>query len=346
MHGVTNYLIDLVRSVHDSADHREYDAVISSGEQIAAGLLAARLCAMRFPAVSLNCYQIPIHAAGNFSNANITSIDISKINDLINDNIIPVITGFQGVSGDHDIMTTGRGGSDSTACSIAYVIKADECLIYTDVDGIYTADPRIVLKANRLDEISYEEMLDLAYCGAEVLQPQSVLIAMRCHVKIRVLSSFTDTGGTIVTNKVPIPNARKVTGIAHNTNLAKIVISEIDLACATLLEKIGQIDLLAIEDNTISFLFQKSRLNEVKAILKDSEKYKLLSDIGLVTIVGYGFKADQSTFLEVMDVLKRMQLHPKQISVTETTISIVISLHQIDEVVNTLHSEFFNFDAQ
>jgi aspartate kinase len=345
MHGVTNYLIDLVRSVYDSTNHREYDAIISSGEQVAAGLISAELCATGYPAMSLNGWQIPIYAAGNHSNASITGINISKIMNAIKNGIIPVITGFQGLSENCDMMTLGRGGSDATACSIAYAIGADECLIYTDVNGVYTADPRIVLNAKRLDEISYDEMLELSYCGAKVLQSRSVLIAMRCNVRIRVLSSFTDTGGTVVTDKktmISIPNERHVSGIAHNLNLARGIISGISEDCIiTLLEKIGQVDLLTISDDVISFLFQKSQLNEIKNILKDSKKYEIINDIGLVTVVGGGFKTDQSILLSVIGIINNMQLSVKQISVTENTISVIISMHHVENLVNKLHTKFF-----
>ncbi|MDR1289428.1 MAG: aspartate kinase [Holosporales bacterium] len=343
MQGVTNYLIDLARAVHDSTDHREYDAIISSGEQVAAGLLAAGLCSAGLPARSLNCWQAPIHAAGNYSNASITSIDISRIMETIEDGIIPVITGFQGLSENRDILTIGRGGSDATACAVAHAIKADECLIYTDVDGVYTADPRIVLDSKRLDEISYDEMLELAYCGAKVLQPRAVLIAKRCNVKIRVLSSFTDSGGTVVTDgkkdttTICIPNESYVSGIAHNTNLAKLIIAEDDENYPKLLEKLGQIDLFSMNDGTVSFLFQKSSLNEIKHSLANSMKFQIITDIGLVTIVGSGFKADQSILVAVLEVANNRQIPIKQISVTENTISVIVSLHQVEELVNALH---------
>jgi aspartate kinase len=345
MQGVTNYLINIVRSVYDSTDHREYDAVVSSGEQIAAGLLASGLRSIGFRAMSLNCWQIPIHAVGNYSNASITSIDISKIMEIIADGTIPVITGFQGVSENRDILTIGRGGSDATACAIAHAINADECLIYTDVDGVYTADPRIVLDAKRLAEISYDEMLELAYFGAKVLQSRAVLIAKRCNVKIRVLSSFTDSGGTVVTNKTPntvsIPNESYISGIAHNTNLARVVILEGATGFAKLLEKFGQLDLFSMNDGTISFLFQKSLLNEVKNSLLPSMKYQIITDIGLITIVGSGFKTDQNVLITVLDVADSHRISIKTISVTDNTISIIVSLHSVEELINALHSKFF-----
>ncbi len=218
--GVTNQLIELSRTFINDFCNREYDAIISVGEQVAAGLLSLALANINIKAQSLSAWQIPIHVSGEFSNATIKNVAKDNILGLLEKGVVPVITGFQGISENNDIMTIGRGGSDATACAIANAISADECFIYTDVDGVYTADPRIVLKAKRLKNISFDDMILLAENGAKVLQKQSVQIAKQYNVNLRVLSSFTDTGYTKITDNTSyVSNNYDVVGIAHNADV-------------------------------------------------------------------------------------------------------------------------------
>ena len=167
MQGVTNRLIELTKAFTDSPISREYDAIISSGEHVAAGLLALALNSRDISAKSLTAWQVPITVSGTYSDASISQVSAEKIFEMLSQGIIPVITGFQGISANGDVCTIGRGGSDATACAVANAIHADECLIYTDVDGVYTADPRKVPNARKLDVITYDEMLELATLGAE-----------------------------------------------------------------------------------------------------------------------------------------------------------------------------------
>jgi aspartate kinase len=234
MQGVTNQLVDLTKSFGEVMYGREYDAVISSGEQVAAGLLAICLNSIGVKAKSFNAWQIPIIAEGEFSDAAICEINSHKIFEELNDGVVPVITGFQGISKNckDDILTIGRGGSDATACAIASAMNADKCCIYTDVDGVYTADPRVVLGAKKLAKISYDDMLELADNGAKVLQAKSVAIAKQYGVNLSVLSSFTKGSETLVTNETNyLSNANyEITGISHcvgtialNTGVISIV---------------------------------------------------------------------------------------------------------------------------
>ncbi|GHT89164.1 hypothetical protein FACS1894113_3480 [Alphaproteobacteria bacterium] len=226
MQGVTNQLIDVAKAFCDSFVNREYDAIISSGEQVAAGLFALCLGSIGISAKSMLGWQIPIRTSGFFSQGFISSVNKDVIlNEILTNGTTPVIAGFQGISDENEIMTIGRGGSDATACAVSCAIGADECFIYTDVDGVYTADPRVVLNSKRLTQISYDEMLVLASLGAKVLQDKSVCIAKQCGVKLRVLSSFSEGGETIVTNETTYQNDRKIAGIAHNTSVCIINIS-------------------------------------------------------------------------------------------------------------------------
>ncbi len=351
MQGVTNQLIDFTKNFQDCSMDREYDSVISSGEQVAAGLFAMCLNSMGYKAVSMAAWQIPIKTDGVFSNAYISSVGKSTLMDSIDNGIIPVIAGFQGISENAEIMTIGRGGSDATACAIAYAIGADECFIYTDVDGIYTADPRIVLDARRLEEVSYEEMLELASHGAKVLQSKSVLIAKQCNVKLRVLSSFSEGGETKVTNQtVYMPDGKRITGIAHNPNMAKITISAEDTNTTDLLNIIHQnkmqIDLVScigFENKRLAFLAPKASLSHLKTILENivGISFEVDNDIGVVTVVGSGIKTDQSVLPEIISVINNNSVKIKQIEVSELSVSIVVPLQQLEHIVNILHKALF-----
>ncbi len=213
MKGVTNNLVTTARQISIDID-REYDAIISTGELVAAGMLARTLQTTGIPAVSLSASQIPIYADGSYGNGKVTHIKTSKLLSLVNDGVVPVVTGFQGITNVGDVITLGRGGSDATACALTYFLDADECFIYTDVEGVFTADPHIALNAQLIPEISYDEMLELSFWGAKVLQYQSVEIAKKYNIKVRVLSSFTNGVGTLIQKTTDTP----IFGIAHSSN--------------------------------------------------------------------------------------------------------------------------------
>lgn len=344
MQGVTNQLIDFTRVFQESPVNREYDAIISSGEQVAAGLLAMCLESMGVKSKSFVSWQIPINVDGIFSNAFIDSVDRSKILDSLENGITPVIAGFQGISKNGDIMTIGRGGSDATACAISHAINADECFIYTDVDGVYSADPRIVLNSKRLKEISYNEMIELASNGAKVLQSKSVLIAKNCNVKLRVLSSFQDDDGgeTMVTNEtVYIPKDKNIAGVAHNMGLSKATIFGINDA-GLILSKINSPELISINGDSLSFLFPKTSLLDVKSIIeKNNLLFEIDNDIGVVSIVGSGIKTDNSILNIAISIISANGIKLKQITVSEISISIVVPLGQTNISLNLLHEKFF-----
>jgi aspartate kinase len=348
MHGVTNKLIESAKPFYNSDVGREYDAVISSGEQIAAGLLSMCLCSQGIKAISMNCWQIPITATGRFSEADIKSIKKESIMAALDRGTIPVITGFQGMSSSGEIMTIGRGGSDATAVAVSYAVNADECLIYTDVDGVYTADPRVVLNSHRLSRISYDEMLELAEGGAKVLQPRSVLLARLCKIKLRVLSSFTDTGGTVMTDSTAyIPNDRKITGISHNTNLVRaIIFGDINKNIKVVLDKIMHIKMFSITDGIASFLFQKSEINSVKHVLENEigNSFEIDNDIGVLTIVGDWTNLNNESSLKVFQTLYENSIAIKQTFTSTSALYIVTQLQCTEHALNVLHSKLFDQD--
>ncbi len=316
MQGVTNQLIELARSFSENAVDREYDAIVSTGEQVAAGLLSLALKEVGVEARSLSAWQIPIHTTGEFSNSEISKVETESLFDALESGIVPVVTGFQGLSDDRKSITTlGRGGSDATACAIANAISANECFIYTDVDGIYTSDPRIVLETKRISEISYDDMLLLARAGSKVLQAQSVAIAKKYNVNLRVLSSFTSGHYSKVTTRTKFcSKCFNIAGIAYNLDVVLLRSSE----CLNL-PKISN-DL---------YTSKKSQICEYQNI-----NCELIDNIGSITIV-----ADQMS-----DPLKQRILGAAEFlyqTSDSKTLTIFVNYNRVSEMVNTIHKLFW-----
>ena len=322
MQGVTNKLIELTRAFSNSSIEREYDAVISSGEQVASGLLALAIKSSGFSACSLTSWQVPINVTESYSVAEITNVQTHKIMELLADGIIPVITGFQGISNNQNICTIGRGGSDATACAVSKAINADKCLIYTDVDGVYTADPRIVLDAKKISEISYDDMLEMAMWGSKVLQAKSVQIAREYGVELKVLSSFNDCDGTTISDKTQNNLDNKIVGIAHDLDLFAI-----NLPKDIVLSKLNKYsDMLKIFDNVT--LAPKETYHEICKIIKDVSV--LDSDIGTVTLVGVC--SGMSEIYDKYDI--------KHVLQTDSFITFVLSYQNTVPVIIELHNKF------
>lgn len=339
MQGVTNQLVDLTKSFSEYSFNREYDAVVSSGEQVAAGLFALSLNSIGINAKSLNAWQIPIKITGDFSNATISDIDEKKLMNDIDNGVIPVITGFQGISENGEIHTIGRGGSDATACAVSKAINADECLIYTDVDGVYSADPRIVLNSKRISEVSYDEIVKLASHGAKVLQAKSTLIAKQYEVNLRVLSSFSDGIGTKITKKTDYVSRYKIAGIAHDLNLFSVKFSDF-INLEDILEKTKQFEPILLTGG--SFLFPKSFQNEIKSALHNfGFSFEIDNDIGVVTIVGKEIEKNNFVLNNIKSNIKNHSLNLKEISISEMSISIIVPFQQTEFLVNILHGYFF-----
>lgn len=337
MQGTTNRLIDLTKSFSDTTFNREYDAVISTGEQIAAGLLAMCLNSIGYPAKSLNAWQILIKTTGNYSNAEISEVNKNKILEEVEKGIIPVITGFQGISENFDICTIGRGGSDATACAIANSINADECLIYTDVDGVYSADPRIVLNAKKIHEISYDDMIELAIWGAKVLQAKSTLIAKKYNVNLKVLSSFSEGSGTNVSNKTEYISNHNITGITHNLELSLLSLKN-KKNHSDILNLIKPFNIINLGDE---FLIPKASQTDLKALLAEKTiNFEIDNDIGVTTIVG-NFKFNKDILNKVSEITKKYEIILKRTLTSISSISLITSFQQTESFVNLLHKEFF-----
>ena len=329
MQGVTNQLIELTETFSNSPINREYDAVISTGEQVATGLLAMALNSEHIPAQSMTSWQIPIYVQGEHSDAGITRVYSEKILALLEKGIIPVITGFQGISENDDIYTIGRGGSDATACAVARAVNADECLIYTDVDGVYTADPRVVLHALRLDEVSYDDMIELASWGAKVLQTKSTQIAKDYDVKLRVLSSFADGGGTQITRSTKYTLQYDVAGIAHSMDCFAIYFE------AENSKKFLQPFALMIRDYAEVMLIPKILQTEIQTIISDNGiTAKIDNDIGIVTVV-----CKNPDF--VSDIFARNGIYDKHevkhTLIHEHSMTFIVPYQQTIPLVTTLH---------
>lgn len=337
MQGTTNRLIDLAKSFSDTTFNREYDAIISTGEQVAAGLLAMSLNSIGFPAKSFNAWQIPIKTTNNYSNAEIIEVNKDKILKEIELGIIPIITGFQGISENFDICTIGRGGSDATACAIANTIKADECLIYTDVDGVYSADPRIVLNAKKIQEVSYDDMIALATWGAKVLQTKSTLIAKKYNVNLKVLSSFSEGSGTQVSKKTKYICQNNITGIAHNLELSLLSFKDeknhSDIL--TLIKPFSTIDLGGL------FLIHKASQTDLKIFLEEKlVQFEIDNDIGITTIVG-NFEFNNTILDRILEISKANNITLKHKFCSQNSISLITPFQQTENFVNLLHKEFF-----
>jgi aspartate kinase len=330
MQGVTNQLVDMAGEFCDSCYNREYDAVVSSGEQVAAGLLAMCLCSIGIRAKSLNAWQVPILAGGGIhSDASISSVNDSKILEELDMGVVPVITGFQGISGG-DVYTIGRGGSDATACAVASALHADKCHIYTDVDGVYTADPRIAINCKRLTHISYDEMYELSVHGATVLQAKSVLIAKQYNIALSVVSSFSDenSGETIVTDTTDHVSIKgNIAGIAHHCGLTIAAFKNHD-------EEPAARDATCIK-----------RIAENIYVIPQCVKHMYDADyddnVGLVTVVGKGLDNDGITNYITTAVANRMIDVRPTIS-GKLTRSFIVPRLQTELAVNVIHEALFH----
>ncbi len=358
---ITNSLIDLAKqasSLEDNEKLAEYDSILSTGEQISSALLALTLQSHQVKARSWLGWQIPMVTDNTHSKAKIKKVDIDKIQRALDADIIPVIAGFQAVSDDDRITTIGRGGSDTTAVAIAAALKAERCDIYTDVDGIFTADPRIVSTASKLDKISYEEMLELASLGAKVLHTRSVVMAMKHHVLVRVLSSFNEDSGTILTNEDKQMEQRLVTAITCTSDEARITISGLPktigvTAIFSLLAEHGiNIDMIVQSSSNkgrnidITFTSGKADFPKLVSILEQNKtKLKYLdldadSNVSKVSAIGVGMLSSAGVAQEMFKALADKSIEIIVISTSEIKISVLIAEEYMELAVRTLHSTF------
>ena len=361
MSGTTNSLIDHVNSI-DFNDDSEYDLVVSSGEQITAGLMSLALKKLNVPARSWLGWQIPIITRGQHRNAFIDKIVPDGIVKDFKDKKVAVVAGFQGISSEGRITTIGRGGSDNTAVFLAAAVAAERCDIYTDVDGVYTSDPKMTDKVRRLDKISYEEMIEMASQGAKVLQTTSVESAMNHDVNVNVRSTFNPSDkGTQISNDVS-NETRAVTGVAYSKDEAKITIIDVEdkpgvaaeifkeLASSSVnVDMIVQNNFIERKMTNITFTVPMTDLKKSLGVLEELKKRivysKVLDEQNLskVSIIGSGMRNQPGIAAKMFDCLSNNNINIEVISTSEIKISVLIDRNKTEAAVNALHS-VFNLD--
>ncbi len=360
MAGETNKLVGWARELSPLHDAREYDVVVAAGEQITAGLLAIALCAIGVNARSWLGWQIPLRTTAMHGSARIVEIEAAQLNSRLAEGQVAVVAGFQGVAPDDRISTLGRGGSDTSAVAIAAALQADRCDIYTDVDGVYTTDPRIVAKARRLAKIAYEEMLEMASLGAKVLETRSVEIAVLYRVPVRVLSTFdADGAGTLVCDEEDIVEKKPVTGIAYSRDEAKITLHRIPdqpgVAAAIfgpLADAGVNVDMIVqnvSEDGRktdLTFTVSRSELARALAAIEKAAPaigYKdLTSDaaVAKVSIIGIGMRAHPGVAQTMFRTLAEKGINIQVISTSEIKVSVLIAEEYVELAVRALHSAY------
>ncbi len=360
MAGETNKLVGWTRELSPLHDAREYDVVVAAGEQITAGLLAVALMAIGVAARSWLGWQIPVRTSAMHGSARIIGIEPDRLNERLAQGQVAVIAGFQGVASDNRVSTLGRGGSDTSAVAIAAALHADRCDIYTDVDGVYTTDPRIVSKAHRLEKIAYEEMLEMASLGAKVLQTRSVEIAMLYRVPVRVLSTFDPAGaGTLVCDEEDIVEKKPVTGIAYSRDEAKITLHRIPdqpgVAAAIfgpLADSGVNVDMIVqnvSEDGRktdLTFTVSRSELARALDAIERAAStigYKdLTSDanVAKISIIGIGMRAHPGAAQTMFRTLAEKGINIQVISTSEIKVSVLIAEEYVELAVRALHSAY------
>ena len=359
MSGVTNNLINLVKNTSDIPPYSEYDTVLSTGEQVTSALLAIALDKLKIKARSWLGWQIPILTDNTYGKSAIEEIKTKNILNDLETNQVAIVSGFQGVSNDNRITTLGRGGSDTTAVAMAASFLADRCDIYTDVDGVYTTDPRIVKSAKKLDIITYEEMLELASQGAKVLQTRSVALAMKYGVKLRVLSSFENLPGTSIIKEENNMEKSEISGIAHSLNEAKITLSGVPDQPGQAADIFGT---LAQHSINVDMIVQSSSINQevtditftipetdlliaekaIKQLQKKISFNKFTSDTNVVkiSVVGNAMRTQSGMAKTMFETLARNQINIHVISTSEIKISVLISADYYELAMRSLHSAF------
>ncbi len=364
MSGKTNELVGWVNETSALYDAREYDAVVSSGENVTAGLMALTLQEMDIPARSWQGWQVPVQTTSTHANARIEAIPATNLDEKFAQGMrVAVVAGFQGVSPEGRITTLGRGGSDTTAVAFAAAFDAERCDIYTDVDGVYTTDPRISSKARKLDKIAFEEMLELASLGAKVLQTRSVELAMRFNVRLRVLSSFedpSDTAGTLVCAEEEIMESNVVAGVAYSRDEAKMTLISVadrpGIAAAIFgpLSEAGvNVDMIVqniSEEGRTDMTFscptdQVLRAEKAMQTAKDAGNinyHDLVVDdaVAKVSVVGIGMRSHAGVAAQMFRALHREGINIKVITTSEIKISVLIERKYMELAVQTLHDAF------
>jgi len=353
----TDRLIDLAKSIHSEPNLREYDALVSTGEQISVALMAMALNKRNLKAKSYTAYQLGIKTNKTHGRARIVDVKVDKLKKQLKKGVIPVITGFQGLNDEGDITTLGRGGSDTTGVAIAVALQADECQIYTDVDGVFTTDPRICTKARLLDQISFDEMLELSSTGTKVLQLRAVEYASKHDMPIRVLSSFSESKGTLVEEKEDMERP-VISGLSSIDTEAKLTIRGVPDLPGVAAKILGPVSDAGIDvdvivqnisaDNTTDFTFtvDQSDADAAKMILKETSEslgggsIEVDDDIAKVSIVGRGMRGQSGIASKMFQALADHEINILMITTSEIKISVVIQKGLMEKAINALHDTF------
>lgn len=362
MAGVTDHLVGLVRefsTLTTREENAEYDAVVSSGEQVTSGLLALCLRQMGIPARSWSGWQIPLSTDNAHGKARIRSINAPLMLESLGEGTVAVVAGFQGIGEDGRVTTLGRGGSDTSAVALAAALRADRCDIYTDVDGVYTCDPRIVSSARKLEKIAYEEMLELASLGAKVLQTRSVEMAMNYRVRLQVLSSFSDASGTLLVDEEEIVEQKRITGIAYARDEARVTltgIANVPGMSAALFGPLSDaginVDMIVQnvteggKETDITFTVPKADLDHAVAVVERARgelSFKSLHtdrNVAKVSVVGVGMKSHAGVAAEMFRTLAEKGINIIVITTSEIKISVLVAEEYTELAVRALHTAY------
>ena len=358
MAGKTNELVKLSKEISEEFNKREFDVLVSSGEQVTCALLSGALINLEIKAISLMNWQIPILTEGDHSNSRIINMHVEKINKYLDDNHVVIVPGFQGISKKGDITTIGRGGSDATAVAVAKILNADACEIFTDVDGVYSTDPNKIPVAKKIDKISYDEMLELSSLGAKVMQSSAVQTAMMYEVPLEVKSTFTERKGTKIFSQENLDYTKSVTGVAYSKDDAKITIIGVEDrpgVAANIFEPLSKsqinvdmvIQNISSDNKTtdVTFTVKRDDVSKTKKILKDQGKinYQELihnDKVAKVSIVGAGMVSTPGVTYRMFRALSDENVNILAISTSEIKLSVIIDEHDTLKAIKKLHTVF------
>ena len=358
MSGATNDLVNKSKLISNNFDKAEYDTLVSTGEQVSCALIAGRLKHMGLKSRSWMSWQLPILTEGPYSGSRITKVVVKELYKYLKIGGIPIITGFQGVNEQLRLTTIGRSGSDASAIMLAKYIKADECIIYTDVDGVYTTDPRQYKKAKKIKKIFYDEMLEMASLGSKVMQPTSVQDAKLNNIDINVKSSFVSNSGTLITGSSKAFSNQIITGISSTKNDAKITIVGVKDRpgiAASIFKPLSQnlinVDMVVQnislngKETDLTFTIKSDDLKKTEKLIKQNKKitYKKLSfdrDVSKVSIIGVGMITTPGITYRMFQALALKKINILVISTSEIKISVLISTKNVKKAITVLHKEF------
>ena len=358
MSGTTNKLINMSQKISDNFPDHEYDTLVSAGEQISCSLLAGQLLTNGIKARSWMAWQIPILTEGKHKYSRIKFINKTKVLKFLNSGGIPIIAGFQGVDKNLNITTIGRGGSDSSAIMVAMFFKAERCIIYTDVEGVYTTDPNKLKNAKKIKNISYEEMLEMASLGSKVMQPHSIQDARLNRIDIEVKSSFVNKNGTLITKRKNIINNKIITGISSTDNDAKVTllgVKDRPGIAASIFKPLSQnsinVDMVVQnissngKETDLTFTIKSYDLSKTKKIIKKNKNIKFKKmifdkNVSKVSIIGVGMVTTPGVTYRMFQALAKININIQVISTSEIKISVLIKKTNVKKAIRCLHKEF------